>query len=64
MAVLWPLWTYPDSNREPSPCKSVALPLELQAQNPVAYLLVGLLQAHGAIYSTGAYAAACRPIEI
>lgn len=25
-------WTYSDSNREPSPCKGVALPLELQAR--------------------------------
>jgi hypothetical protein len=26
--------------------------LELQAQNPVAFLLVGLLQTHGAMLST------------
>lgn len=42
-----PTWIWSDSNRQPSPCKSVALPLELQthcggfrADPPTAHVLV------------------------
>lgn len=31
--VPFPTWTWGDSNPQPSACKAVALPLELQAQN-------------------------------